>query len=170
LQQHKSNTNKTKMTELKTVEERILSCLDGLEFLAEIEVVEDGWDSISSRIHNITDKHFNWYKFRIYDRLMEKEEHTPMLYQQLLYHLIPEFTQDEKIRSHLVKVLFGENDEYLIKSESLFNEDLHHEVYETCVREHMESFRAWFFEKEDLDGEDLERHLEFVAYAKEHNL
>lgn len=158
------------MTEKKMAEERILSCLDGLEVLAEIEVGEDGWDSISNRIHNITDKHFNWYEFRIYDRLLEKEEHTPILYQQLLYHLIPEFTQDEKISSHLVKVLFGENDEYLIKADCIFTDDMYHEVYETCVKEHMESYRAWFFETEDLEGEDLERHLEFVAYAKENGL
>ncbi len=151
-------------------EERILSCLDGLEVLADIELGQDGWDSIPCRIRNITDKQFGWYNFRLYGQLLDKHEHTPMLYQQLLYNLIPLLTQDENIISFLTKSLLGEKYEYLIETDCLFTEELHREVYEMCVKEHMESYRAWFFETEDLEGEELERHLEFVEYAKEHNL
>jgi len=158
------------MTEKDTTEERILSCLDGLEVLVDMELGQDGWNSIPCRIHDITDKQFGWHEFRVYERLMEKEDHTPALYQQLIYHMIPLLTNDEHIISHLTVGLFGENDEYLIEAECLFTDKLYHEVYETCVKEHMESYRAWFFETEDLEGKDLERHLEFVEYANEHNL
>lgn len=151
-------------------EERILNCLDGLEFLAHLQPVEDGWDTIAQRIHDIADKHMNWRDFRVYQQLIDKEEHTPMLYQQLLYHMIPLLTQDEHIMNELIKTLFGENDEYLIEAECLFTEELYREVYEICVKEHMESYRAWFFETEDLEGEELERHLEFVEYAKQNGL
>ena len=135
-----------------------------------MELGQDGWNSIPSRIHDITYKKLSWHEFRVYERLMEKEEPTPMLYQQLIYHMIPLLTDDEHIISHLTTGLFGENDEYLIEAECLFTEELYNEVYETCVKEHMESFRAWFFEKEDLEEDDLERHVEFVEYAKEHDL
>jgi hypothetical protein len=158
------------MTEKETTEERILSCLDGLEVLVDMELGQDGWNSIPCRIHDIADKQFGWQEFRVYERLMEKEEPTPMLYQQLIYHMIPLLTDDEQIISHLATGLFGENDEYLIEGDCLFTEELYNEVYEICVKEHMESYRAWFFETEDLEGDDLERHLEFVEYAKEHNL
>jgi hypothetical protein len=158
------------MTEKETTEERILSCLDGLEVLADMEPIEDDRRNIVHRIYDIADKQFGWHEFRVYERLIQKEEHTLMLYQQLLYHMIPLLTNDEQIISHLTTGLFGENDEYLIEGECLFTEELYNEVYEICVKEHMESYRAWFFETEDLEGEDLERHLEFVEYAKEHNL
>jgi hypothetical protein len=151
-------------------EERILSCLDGLEVLADMELGQDGWNSIPCRIHDITDKQFGWHEFRVYERLMEKEEHTPALYQQLLYHMIPLLTQDENIISFLTTGLFGKDGEYLIVTDNLFTKALYHEVYETCVKEHMESYRAWFFETEDLEGKDLERHLEFVEYAKQNGL
>jgi hypothetical protein len=154
-------------TEREPTEERILNCLDGLEFLADLQPVEDGWDTIAQRIHDLTFARFGWHEFRVYTELMDKNEHTPMLYQQLLYHMIPLLTQDERIMTELIKTLFGENDEYLIEAECLFTEKLYREVYEICVKEHMESYRAWFFETEDLEGEELERHLEFVEYAKQ---
>ena len=151
-------------------EERILSCLDGLEVLAQIETEEDGWDSIATRIHNITTKHFCWYDLRLYDRVMDKNEHTTMLYQQLIYHLIPQLTQDETIISQIARGLFGENDEYFIESECIFTDDLYHEVYDNCVKEYMVSYRAGCIEKDDLVGDDLKRHFEFVEYANENNL
>ena len=122
------------ITEMETAKERIMTCLDGLEVLVDIETEEDGWDSIATRIHNITDKHFGWYDFRPYGRVMDKHEHTPMLYQQVIYHLIPELTQDETIISHLTKVLFGENDEYFIDSDCIFD-DLYHEVNNEKIQE-----------------------------------
>jgi hypothetical protein len=157
-------------TEREPTEERILTCLDGLEVLADMEPIEDDTRSIVHRINDIADKHMNWRDFRVYQRLIEKEEHTQMLYQQLVYQMIPLLTNDEQIISHLITGLFGENDEYLIEAECLFTEELYREVYEICVKEHMESYRAWFFETEDLEGEELERHLEFVEYAKQNGL
>jgi len=158
------------MTEMETTEERILDCLAGLEILADMQADQDGWNSIASRIYDITNKCMNWFDFTLYNHLLYKIEHTPVLYQQMLYQMIPHFTQDDKVISHLTKGLLGENNEYYIEPNGLFIDELYDEVYDICVRDHMESYRAGYFEKEDLVGEDLERHLEFVAYAKENGL
>jgi hypothetical protein len=128
------------MTEEETTEERILDCLAGLEILADMQADQDGWNSIASRIYDITNKCMNWYDFTLYNHLLYKIEHTHMLYQQLLYHMIHKLTQDDKVISHLTKGLFGENDEYFIESDCLFTEELYDEVYEICVRDHMVHF------------------------------
>jgi hypothetical protein len=87
------------------------------------------------------------------------------LNQQLVYHLIPSANEEE-----LVQLLLGENNEYKIQCDCIFTEKLYNHAYETLVKEHMDAHRKGYFEKEDLEGEHLERHLEYVEYAKENNL
>ena len=89
------------------------------------------------------------------------------LNQQLVYHLIPLIGQQS---DELTKLLLGDNDEYKTGDDCIFTDKLYNHAYEKVVKEHMDAHRKGYFEQEDLEGEDLERHLEYIQYAKENNL
>lgn len=105
-----------------------------------------------------------------YNFIMNDDIDEVSLNQQLVYHLIPSIGVDEQQTDELTKLLLGDNDEYKIEHDCIFTDRLYNHAYEKVVKEHMKAHREGYFEKEDLEGEDLERHLEYVQYAKEHNL
>ena len=138
----------------------------------------DGYDmSVEGMIQRIVENNyfdnpleiaaFNLLRDPNYNFIMNDDIDEVSLNQQLVYHLIPSFGLHEE---ELVQLLLGENNEYKIQCECIFNVRLYNHAYETLVKEHMKAHREGYFEKEDLEGEQLERHLEYVQYAKEHNL
>ena len=149
-------------------EQRIHECLAVIENLYPT-TIEDHTDSIRERIRRIAFEVNDQHEFRMNLWLLE-ECPSELTYQQVLYQLISRLTISETKRNELSILLLGENDEYLIEGDSLYTDELYNKVYEIIVKEHMESWRSYFFDEADLEGDEVERHAEYVAYAKEHGL
>jgi hypothetical protein len=148
-------------------EQRIRECLAIME---NLYITNDNQsDSIAERIRRIAFIANDEHEFRVNLWLLE-EHPSELTYQQVLYQLIPWLSIDETKKNELIILLLGENDEYILEGEGLYTGELYNKVYETIVKEHMHSWRQGYFEPEDMEGEELDRHLECVAYAKEHGL
>jgi hypothetical protein len=163
--------------------QRIRLCLLKMDrIIAGREIDEnDGYDmSVEGMIQRIVENNyfdnpleiaaFNLLRDPNYNFIMNNDIDKVSLNQQLVYHLIPSIGVDEQQSDELTKLLLGDNDEYKIEHDCIFTEKLYNHAYEKVVKEHMDAHREGYFEKEDLEGEQLKRHLEYVQYAKEHNL
>ena len=148
-------------------EQRIRECLEALENLYITN--GDQTDSIVERIRRIAFEVNNQYEYRMNLSLLE-ELPSELTYQQVLYQLISRLTVSEPDKHELTIKLLGENDEYLLEGEGLYTDELYNKVYEIIVKEHMDSWRSYFFDEADLEGDEVERHAEYVAYAKKHGL
>ena len=148
-------------------EQRIRECLEALENLYITN--GDQTDSIVERIRRIAFEVNNQYEYRMNLSLLE-ELPSELTYQQVLYQLISRLTVSEPDKHELTIKLLGENDEYLLEGEGLYIDELYNKVYEMIVKEHMDSWRSYFFDEADLEGDEVERHAEYVAYAKKHGL
>ena len=130
--------------------------------------------SITLLIDQVAVHCLDWREYGVYRLLMDpnynfiiNNNHDIMfIYQELVYHLILNIGLNEKEIEELTKLLFGEKDEYKINCKDgedtcIFTDRVYSDAYELAAREHMEAYRAGYFETEDLEGEQLERHLEF---------
>lgn len=148
-------------------EQRIHDCLEMMEDLCMTDYTE--YDSIGERIRRVAFEVNTQHEYRVNLWLLE-EQPCDLTYQQVLYRLIPWLAIAESKKDELEKLLLGETDEHLLEGEGLYTDELYNKVYKIIVREHMDSWREGYFEPEDLEGEELQRHFEYVAYAKEHGL
>jgi hypothetical protein len=149
-------------------EQRIRECLVAIENLYPA-TSDDHTDSIRERIRRIAFVVNDQHEYRVNLWLLE-ENPSELTYQQVLYQLIPWLTISETHKDELIVLLLGENNEYLLEGDWLYTSELYNNVYEIIVKEHMESWRSYFFDEADLEGDEVERHAEYVAYAKEHGL
>ena len=160
--------------------ERIQLCLLKMHTMcAGRELDEnDGFDmSVKGMIRLIVEKYFFDNPVEIaayylamdpnYNFIMNHDIDEVSLNQQLVYHLIPLIGKQS---DELTKLLLGDNDEYKTGDDCIFTDTLYNHAYEKVVKEHMDAHRKGYFEQEDLEGEDLERHLEYIQYAEENNL
>jgi hypothetical protein len=90
--------------------------------------------------------------------------------QEVLYFHINWMVMPKTKKVELVDLLFGMNREFQLEGDNLYTDELYNSAYLLIVKEHMNYWREGYFEPEDLEGYDLERHLEYVAYAKKHGL
>lgn len=149
-------------------EHRIRECLAIMEKLYPTSETQP--DSIAERIQRIAfEANDDAQEYRVNLWLLQ-EHPSELTYQQVLYQLIPWLNISEMRKSELTTLLLGKNDEYILEGEGLYTSELYNKVYETIVKEHMHSWREGYFEPEDMEGQELDNHLEYVAYAKEHGL
>ena len=147
--------------------QRMIDCLTAMEDLCDTR--DDEQNSITDRIQRIACEVNSAHEYRVNLWLLW-EHPNEQTYQQILYHLIPWMDVSDSVETELTKLLAGENNEYLFECECLYTDELYNNVYETIVKEHMHSWREFYFDEADLEGGDLASHLEYVAYAKEHGL
>ena len=148
-------------------EQRIRECLTIMENLYITN--DDQCDSIAERIRRIAFEVNDEHEFRVNLCLLE-EQPSELIYQQVLYQLIPWLNISETKKNDLIILLLGENDEYILEGEGFYTDELYSKAYEMIVKEHMDSWRSYFFDEADLEGDEVERHAEYVAYAKKHGL
>lgn len=90
--------------------------------------------------------------------------------QQILLCHINWMVMPKTKKVELVDLLFGMNREFQLEGDNIYTDELYNSAYLLIVKEHMNYWREGYFESVDLEGYDLERHLEYVAYAKKHGL
>jgi hypothetical protein len=144
-------------------EQQILLCLDMLEERLNIEPRGEGEIDIATRIFDISFKvNDDPVDHVVIDFLLLRNVDCTSTYQQCIYQMLPAIGDVDVY----IKVLFGENDEFLIKEDCMFTPDLYAEVYDSMAREHVACWRAGYFEPEDMSDQDLARHREYVAYTR----
>ena len=148
-------------------QQRIRDCLEMMEGLCMTDYTEN--DSVGERIRRVAFEVNTQHEYRVNLWLLE-EQPCDLTYQQVLYQLIPWLTISETQKDELEKLLLGENNEYIMEGDWLYTSELYNNIYEIIVKEHLDSWRSFLFDEADLEGEELERHSEYVAYAKEHGL
>ena len=164
-----TNLEEHNIVKLRMAEEQILACLTKLEGHL-------GWDTtvtddITMRILKLS--HYicpEPVEHRAIYALLEDRCSDVESCQQCVYHMLPFFGFSEDELNEYVKILLGDNDEYLIPGDCMFTEEFYEETYEIMVKEHLESWHDGFFEPEDLTPDELVMHNEYIAYAKAHKL
>jgi hypothetical protein len=166
-------------------EQRIVECVNEIEIIFDISYVEE--QSVTERICNVVFEVNNARQSHAknetgeYDKsiVLDLEanhllltEYPGDLYtqQQVLYCHINWLVISETKKAELVDVLLGMNREFQLEGDNLYTDELYNNAYVSMVKEHMHYWHEGYFEPEDFEGYDLERHLEYVAYAKDHGL
>lgn len=161
-------------------EQRIVECVNEFEIIFGISVVEE--QSITERIRNVVFEVNNARQSHAKNETGEYDKSIVLDLEanNLLLNEYPGdlYTQQQVLYCHinwsvipeLVDVLFGMNREFQLEGDNLYTDELYNNSYVSIVKEHMNYWREGYFEPEDLEGYDLERHLEYVAYAKDNGL
>lgn len=160
--------------------QRIVECVSEFEIIFGISDVEE--QSITERICNVVFEANNARQAQAKNKTGEYDKSIVLDLEanHLLLNEYPGdlYTQQQVLYCHinwlamqkLADVLFGMNREFQLEGQNLYTDELYNKAYVSLVKEHMHYWREGYFEPEDLEGYDLERHLEYVAYAKEHGL
>jgi hypothetical protein len=146
-------------------EEQIILCLDMLEERLNIEPRGEGEVEmdIATRIFDISFKvNHDPVDHNVINWLLLHNVDCTSTYQQCIYQMLPAIGDVEMY----IKVLFGENDEFLIKEDCMFTPYLYAEVYDSMAREHVACWRAGYFEPEDMSDEELVRHRGYMEYVR----
>ncbi len=167
-------------------EQRIVECVSEFEIIFGKSVIEE--QSIKERISNVIFEVNNARQAQAKNETGEYDKNIVLDLEanNLLLNECPGdlYTQQQILRCHidwllipeankaeLVNLLLGMNREFQLEGDNLYTDELYNKAYVSLVKEHMHYWHEGYFEPEDLEGYyDLERHLEYVAYAKKHGL
>ena len=149
--------------------QQIIKCLGEVEKFLGIEHEE--CPDTPTRILDLSfHVHSDPVDYRVIEWILQHNVGDEKAYQQCVYQLLGAIfigSEHENEIGDYIKILFGENNEYLFDEYCMFTGELSDKVYDIMAREHHSNWRAGYFEPEDLDDTELGRHNEFVAYVKD---
>jgi hypothetical protein len=149
--------------------QQIIKCLEEVEKFLGIEHEE--CPDMPTRILDLSfHVHSDPLNYQVIEWILQHNVDSDKAYQQCVYQLLGAVfigSENENEIDNYIKILFGENQEYLIHGYCMFTDELRDKVYDIMARDHHSNWRAGYFEPEDLDDIELGRHNEYVAYVND---
>jgi hypothetical protein len=132
---------------------------------------EDFEDNITThRMKRIALQIKNHHRYHVVNWLLNNKSPSTGIYQSIVYNMIPWLEFPPDVEKHLIVVLLGEKEEFIISCERIFTEELSDMVYKFLVEEHLDAWFKGYVVPEDLSPEELVYHNEYVEFAKKNGM